>query len=200
MRNLLMFTVLSVFSFSIIFAQTGEDNDSFTTGWAEGDIALSGSLNYSTTSQDDVKDSSFGVMPQIGYFFNENLQGGLSLGYMSNTAEANDIDIFDESTIMAGAFLKYFCMPEKRFSPYASLGINYMSTDDGLNDVKFNGFGIGVGLGANFFLNDDWALTTSVGALSYTSEKADFDGAEARNTFGLDLDFKNIWFGVVRRF
>ena len=195
-----MFTVLSVFSLSIAFAQNGEGNDSFTSGWAEGDIAISGSLNYTSSSQDDVKDSSFGIMPQVGYFFSDNLQAGLSLGYMSDTAEANDTDIFDESTFMAGAFLKYYCMPEKRFSPFASLGINYMSTDDALNDVKFNGFGIGVGIGANFFLNDDWALTTSVGAISYSSEKADFDGAEARNTFGLDLDLKNVWFGVEKRF
>ncbi|WP_369992850.1 OmpW family outer membrane protein [Winogradskyella sp.] len=200
MRKFLFFAVLTVFSFSIVFAQEGEDNDKFTSGWSEGDITLSGSLNYSRTSQDDVKDSNFGIMPQVGYFFNENLQGGLSLGYMSSTAEAGDSDIFDESTLMLGAFLRYYCMPESRFAPFASLGINYMSTDDALADVKFNGFNVGVGIGADFFLNDDWALTTSVGAISYTTEKADFDGAEARNTFALDLDFKNVWFGVIRRF
>lgn len=202
MKKLLLFAAVAVFGLTNVIAQ-GEDtgNDTFTGGYEKGNWTVSGSLNYNTTSQGDAKESGFGIMPEVGYFFNNNWQAGLNLGYMSMTADdfsGNEIE--DENTFMVGAFVRYYCMPEKRFSPFASLGVNYMSTDNGISDVTVNGFGVGVGVGADFFLNDDWALTTSIGAISYSSVKSDVDGAEASNSFGLDLDMKNVWFGVRRRF
>lgn len=211
MKKLLLFTAIAVFGFTNVNAQTdadgnnGNSNDAFTGGYNQGDWTVTGSLNYNSTTQDENKENGFGLMAEAGYFFTENWQAGLNLGYMSFKEEQNGTDTDDNNSLMAGGFLKYYCSPQNRFSPHAGLminynSINYNSTEEGIDDYKESGFGASVGVGADFFLNDDWALTTYVGALSYSSQKGDWDGAEAVNSFGLNLDFKNIWFGVKRRF
>ena len=202
MKRILLFAVLAVFGLSTGFAQGEGDgsNDDFTGGYANGDWTVSGSLNYNSSSQGDAKESGFGIMPEVGYFFNDNWQAGVNLAYMSMTADDfSGSEIEDASTFGFGAFLRYYCQPTKRFSPFAHLGIDYSSTKDDATDFESNTFSIGAGVGADFFLNDDWALTTRVGAISYSSE--DIDGADdKRNNFGLDFDLKNVWFGVRRTF
>ena len=203
MKKNLLFAAIAVLGLTMGFAQDENDsgnNDAFTQGYGEGDWTIMGVANYSTTSQADDKESTFAFMPQVGYNVSDHIQLGLNFGFMSSTQESNNMDVLDESTFMVGAYARYYCMPERRFAPFAQFGVNYMSIDDKLGDLKINGVSAGLGIGADYFLDDDWALTTSVGAISYTTEKADVSGAEAENTFGIDLDFKNVWFGVVRRF
>ena len=203
MKKLLLFSAIAVFGLSNVNAQdpvTDGSNDQ-TGGYEKGDVTISGSLNYSTTSQGDADESSFGIMPSVGYFVSQNIQVGLRLGYMSEKEEFDGDDVADMSSFMVGAFARYYCMPENRFSPFAQFGVDYMSSEVGVTDaVKTDGFDVGLGLGADFHLNDKWVLTTAIGGISYSTSEADVDGADARNTFDIGLDLKNIWFGARYRF
>ncbi|MNY83339.1 hypothetical protein D3C86_2260380 [compost metagenome] len=52
----------------------------------------------------------------------------------------------------------------------------------------------------SYFVSSNFAIEAGLGVLNYTSEKPDVDGAEARNTFNLNLDLSNVNFGVVYKF
>lgn len=204
MKKLLLFAVVAVFGFSNVNAQGGEDtsNDTFTGGFNKGDIYLSGALGFSSTSQDEVKSSSFMIMPSVGFLVTDNISVGLQLGYMSGKAENGVADTRDDSSFSVMAYGSYFFTPQNRFSPFAGIGAGYSSTTYNLDadDYSSNGIRAGVFGGANFWLSDCFAIFTQLGVLSYSTDKADFDGAEARNTFALNLDLKEVSFGAKYRF
>lgn len=206
MKKLFLFAALALFGFLNVNAQ-GEgndsgDNDEFTAGLAKGDWTLSASLNYYSSKQDEDKTSNFGFMPCVGYQVTDHINVGVSFGFMSDKAENDGVDYRDQSDFMVGASAAYFCRPTKRFSPFAGIGFNYLNMNDKLDDDfgKSNGIEVAANFGALFWLNDDWALNTSVAGISYSNTKGDFDGAEATSEFALDLNLKNVWFGVTRRF
>ncbi|OUR91063.1 hypothetical protein A9Q87_11340 [Flavobacteriales bacterium 34_180_T64] len=205
MKKIILFVAIAMFGFTSVNAQDipaviGADD--FTQGWQKGDWLLSGSINYSSSTQDEDKDNSFAIMPRVANFVTPNLAIGAEFGYMSSTMEfgGSSNSTQEQNTFMAGPFAYYYCMPEKRFSPYTGLHVNYESTDFKSSDFKESGFSAELSIGGNYFLNDDWSMNLSVGALRYSSVKADFDDAEARNDFGIGVDLKNVWFGVNRRF
>src|SRR5690606_9273516 len=105
-----------------------------------------------------------------------------------------------QSQFGAGLGATYFFTPSSKFSFTVGAGVAYASSkeeEEGSDDFKVNSFGIAVAPGVNYFISDNFALRASIGALSYTSSKADFDGAEAINTFGLNLDLSDINFGLT---
>ena len=126
---------------------------------------------------------------------------GGKLGYGSSKAEnALGVDTTDETTLTVGAFGRYYATPSSQFSVFGNLGFDYMSTDDKLSDVKVNGYEIALSPGVSYFLNSNFAMEASFGKLGYSSVKADVTGAEATNSFGLNLDLRSITFGLVYKF
>jgi len=52
----------------------------------------------------------------------------------------------------------------------------------------------------NYFLNSNFALEAKVGVLGYSSDKPDFDGAEATDNFNFGLNLNDITLGLVYKF
>ena len=205
MKKLLLFAALAVFGLTDGIAQdedNGNGNDTFTRGLNKGDIYLSGGLGYSSTSTDDVKNSTFIIMPAAGIMVTDNIAVGGTVGYMSFQGEAGDVDTQDETVFQLGAYGKYIFNPENRFNYYAGLGVGYETRSYNLegDDYKENGIGGAAFLGAGFWLSDCVAIFTQVGAVEFSSTKPDFDNAEATTRFGIGFDLKEIIFGAIVRF
>ena len=186
---------VAVFGFTSVNAQ----EETTTGGFANGDIYVSGSVGFNSAKQADAKSNSFNFSPSVGYFINDNI--ALELNLLIGTAEAANDD--KTTNIGAGLGARYFFTPSNQFSFTLGAGVSYTNSKfepNGGAEAKFNTFAIAVTPGVNYFVSDCIALRASVGALSYSSAKADVDGAEALNNFGLNLNLSDINFGITYKF
>ena len=188
-------TAVAVFGFTNINAQ----DDSTTGGFAKGDVYVSGSVGFSNTKIADFKSNEFTFSPEVGFFLTENisLEAGLIIGSSEDFNE-------DKSSSFGGAIgANYFFTPAKQFSFMVGAGVAYTSTKfepNGGGELSIDTFAFAVAPGVNYFVSDCIALRASFGSLSYASAKDDSEGAEATNTFGLNLDLTNINFGITYKF
>jgi opacity protein-like surface antigen len=176
-------------------------------GFANGDVFISGSVGFSSSSTGDFKSNSFNITPMVGFFVSDNIAIGGMIGYASSTQDEFDgLDIFEvkENTFSVGAFGRYYTTPSSDFSFFGELGIAYATSKQEVEGVdgesKTNGFGFALSPGVSYFISNNFALEASIGALSYTSAKPDADGAESTDTFGLELNLTDIQLGLVYKF
>ena len=199
MKKLLLMAAVAVFGLSNVNAQ----DETTTRGFAKDDIYVSGTVGFSSQSQDEAKSNNVTFSPTVGYFISENIALELNLLVGSSKQEFGEFED-KQSQFGAGLGATYFFTPSSEFSFTIGAGVAYVSSKEeeaGFDDdFKVNSFGIAVSPGVNYFVSDCIALRASIGALSYTSSKADVDGAEALNTFGLNLDLSDINFGITYKF
>ncbi len=174
-------------------------------GFTKGSLFLSGNVGFSSekNNNNDSKFNSFSFSPRIGYFVTDKVAVGLRAGIESGTDEFEVLgETFEQktSTTTIGLFGRYYFTPASKFSMFLNLGADYVSSKEeetGEEDFKVNGFDIGLAPGLHYFISNRLALETSIGLLGYSTRKADVDGAEAVNSFGLNLGLNSLTFGLV---
>ncbi len=192
----LLFIAIAVLGLTAVNAQ----EETKTGGFEKGDVFISGTVGFTTTSAGDISSDTFVIAPSAGYFVNENFAVGLSATYSEASVAfdlAEDNAEVDAKTFGGGVFGRYYFTPANQFSFFGNLGVAYASTDFVGTDL--NTFSVGLAPGINYFLSDCIAIEASVGVLGYSSAKFDVDGAEAVNTFSLSLT-SNVAFGVTYKF
>jgi outer membrane protein len=198
MKKLLL-SALAVCAFTFSNAQETETTES-NGGFAQGDMMISGSVGFTSTSMGDASANTFTIAPRAAYFVSDNIAVGLKLGYTS-TKEDDGANDATENMMAIGAMARYYMTPASKFSVFAELGVNYMTMDqEDTLGYKSNGFGAVVGPGVSYFLSDAFVIEAGWGALGYSSMKADVDGADAANTFGLNIDMEDLTFGLAYKF
>ena len=191
---------------SLINSETEEtttlsgDNDDFSYGYRKNDWYVGGSIGFNSTKQGDSKQTGWNIMPSVGTSITDDIVLYGSLGLMNNKVEIDNDEIDNVNTFMAGVGAKWFCTPEKRFSPYVGAGVNYLSINYDVSDFKETGFEFGLGAGITYWASDKFVLGANVGLFSYSSVKADFDDADAVNSFNFGLNTKQIDLGFAYRF
>ncbi|MDJ0645986.1 MAG: porin family protein [Flavobacteriaceae bacterium] len=208
MKKLLLTVVFTVLSIVIGFAQATENEEDKFTGFEKGDFLITGGISYSSFKvNDNRKDNIFTFVPKAGYFISENMAIGAAFGISSTRSDG--VFSFDDelrvNTFSAGAFGRYYFTPARKFSVFTELGASYITSENEYNgsifsEVRSNGFAASFAPGINYFISKSFALEASFGLLSYTSLKDDLPGAEAVETFDLNLDLTNINFGLVFKF
>lgn len=186
-------------------AQAQETTTSGEGGFAQGDMFISGSVGFSSTKQDEAKSNTFNVAPRFAYFATSNIAIGAKLGFSTSKTENGSVTTSDSNAFTAGLFGRYYVTPASKFSFFGELGVDYTSETDkaiapATEDVKTNTFGIALRPGISYFVSSNFALEATIGSLGYSSSKEDTDGAEARNTFGLNFDMENVMFGLIYKF
>ena len=201
MRNFFLVTALAVFGLANVTAQI----EAPTYGFDQGDIFLEGNIQYNATNNrnTEVETSNFNISPKAGYFLNSDFAFGVEASYGQNKETEEDIETTN-SNLSAGIFGRYYFLDlGKRFKTFTELGVNYLHTKteiDGVeDDLKANGFGAGLGLGINYFVNDNIAITFGLSDLiSYQSVKADIDGAKAVSQTNADINIIDNFFDTAQ--
>ncbi|RZJ31852.1 MAG: porin family protein [Flavobacterium sp.] len=202
----IILSALAICAFGFANAQDKKEMSEGGMGFNNGDIFITGSVGFNSSKTGDAKSNGFDVSPSIGFFVSDNIAVGGRVGYNSTTTNsgAPGADDAKSSTFSIGGFGRYYATPASQFSMFVELGLNYHSTTenagDGFDDVKSTGFGIALAPGISYFVSDNWALEASIAALSYNTDKPDFDGAESTNNFGLNVDLSNVSVGVIYKF
>ncbi|MGJ8593288.1 MAG: outer membrane beta-barrel protein [Aquaticitalea sp.] len=132
---------------------------------------MEGNLRYSSNKDNNeavTTNSSFVFTPKAGYFVTEDLAVGVQLGLSSykEKVELEDED-FEEKVNRygAGVFARYYFLDlGQRFKTYGEVGVNingskYDDGTDGTDDIDENGFGAGLGLGINYFVTENIAIS-----------------------------------------
>jgi opacity protein-like surface antigen len=195
----IIFAAAALFAFGFANAQDTKEESAGGMGFANGDVFVSGSIGFSSTSSGDFDSNTFTIAPRVGFFVSDNIAVGARLGYTSNT----DFAETKTNTFEIGGFGRWYATPASQFSLMVELGVDYRSSSvepDGGEESKVNGFGIGVRPGISYFLSDNWAMEAMIGELGYETSKPDADGAESTDTFGLNLNLESISFGVIYKF
>ncbi len=121
-----------------------------------------------------------------------------TLAYGSQKTQQDD----KTTNIGGGIDANYFFTPFNQFSFILSGGVsynkfNFKPDNVGQEDSSSDSFGAQVRPGINYFVSKNFALRATVGALSYRTNKSDFEGAEAQNNFGLNFNLSNINIGLT---
>ncbi|CAM1374649.1 porin family protein [Tenacibaculum xiamenense] len=193
MKKILSIAAIAVLG---IFGAQAQDG-----GFEKGDFYATGSLGFTTTSQGQASSDTYTFSPGAGYFVSENIALEAQVTFGSATTEVAGTST-DISTAGVGVGAVYFFTPSNKFSFTTGLGVAYLRSKygEGDNAPKNNTFGVNLTPGVHYFVSDHVALRASIAALSYTSSKFDFDGAEAVNTFGFNLNLTDVNFGIVYKF
>ena len=196
MKKVLL-SAVALLAFGFANAQEEEKGNG---GFAKGDAFLSGGFGFGSTSEGDAKSSDFTFSPAVGFFVTENI----ALGARLNVESGKNEDAFGNETKSSAfggeVFGRYYMAPASQFSVFGELAAGFGSdkTEDALgNETKYNGFGINAGVGVSYFLNSNFAIEAGWAGLGYNLRKADVSGADAANTFGLNVDLSSINFGLI---
>ncbi|HET8808649.1 MAG TPA: porin family protein [Flavobacteriaceae bacterium] len=194
MKKGLLIAAIAVFGFTSANAQETSNG-----GFAQGDLFISGAVGFGSQKTGDAKTNSFEIAPRLGYFVSENIAVGIALGYQNSKSEdALGNETEDISTLALGAFGRYYFMPANQFSLFGQLGVEYLSTEYNIADVKVSGFGASLAPGISYFVSNNFALEATFGILGYSTVEP--DGGESTDTFQFGVDMNDINFGIVYKF
>lgn len=152
----------------------------------KSDKILEGTVSYSKASGSD---ATYGLNPSFGYFLTDKTAVGVYLGFGKDGGD---------ETSAIGAFGRYYML---------SVGQNlkaYTQMTVGNSSVKAEGekvstFGIGAGIGVNYFVSPKIALALDVANLmSYTSQGSNTEFSIGWEGVTNPLNASN--FGVLFRF
>lgn len=199
MKKIIVFTALIVGMYS--FGQ-GDNDEKFII--KKGTINLGGNLNIGTSSQDFsneinqnvTKNTFFRIQPRVGYFVGNNIEIGIAFDYtQSNTNNLNQTQpVSEQDNIRATfGFLPYirgYKSINKNLLLFVQgeVGYNTSKSELEFNSINastftLNTFEIGIRPGITYFISKRMALEASLGGLSYTNSKQDFESRNEDNTF-----------------
>src|SRR5690606_38251123 len=152
----------------------------------------------------EVKTTEFNFTPKVGYFFTDKIAGSINIHAGVNVEEAYGDDKKEKANSLGvGLFGRYYFLEfGSRFKTYAEVNADYQnatseytSAGTTTENPAVNTFGIAGGIGANYFLTDKIAVNFALSnIIGFNTSKVDADGAEAINSFGLNVNQYNNFF------
>lgn len=123
--------------------------------------------------------TSWGLAPEFGYYIKDNLSFGLGIGYTKLRREGyQDIKMFG-----VYPYVRWAPYVKERFRFYLEGGVEYLSVEDGVNELS-----VGGGPGISYMLSDHFGISVSYGFVGYQKIK-DKDGSFMIGVAANDLKF-----------
>ena len=170
-----LFAAFLLVSSNAIFAQINQ-----------GQFMVGGNINFDYSKHgddDDNKITTFGVNPNVGYFFIDKLAAGLRLGYGRQKIKSEDDATSDFNL---APFLRYYFLDAAQKVNVFVDGSYGFGSSGGDDKTSYNFFQAMAG--PAFFLTPNTALEF---ALYYRSSGGDLYGDDDRlNNFGINIGFQ----------
>jgi hypothetical protein len=161
-------------SSSTIFAQINQ-----------GQWLVGGNVNFRSSKQGEGKMTSFTVAPDAGYFFINNLAGGLRTSLATSKVKGADES---ESEITVAPFLRYYFLPTaKKVNVFADASYGFGSHKDG-DSYSINEYTIQAGPAV--FLSPNTALEFALYYKSQGGKWYESGDGDRFNHFGLNVGFQ----------
>lgn len=196
MKKVLL-TAVAVFAFGFANAQ-----EEASSGFSKGSMFVTGSVGFDSSKTGDAKSSDVEFSPSFGFFVTENIALGARLGISSGSFD-NGLTEDKTSALGVAVFGRYYYNPASQFSVFGELaaGFGTETNEPAVGpEFEYKTFGVNAGVGVSYFLNSSFALEAKWAGLGYNSRKLDVSGAEATNSFGLNVDMSSIDLGLIYKF
>lgn len=184
----------------------------------KGKIILGGSIGYSSSKYNsnniDGKQTSFDLVPSVGYFVKDNLALGLGIGYSEVTFTSNDRSEFllyqknKTDYFIVSPFIRHYVNISDQFKFFGQLSVP-MQWGNEKNDVsngnptanytpnsgyKTSSVGVSISPGMAYFPTKRIGIQLSVDGLSYFRNKSENKNQSSQpvnknNTFNIGTNF-----------
>ena len=155
----------------------------------KGQWLVGGNAGFTSSKDGDYKTSTVQFSPNVGYFFINNLAGGLRLNVSSEKNKFNDYETTETGTSIA-PFVRYYFLPAaQKVNVFADASYSFGSMkykEEGEEDQKANVNGFTISAGPAIFLTPNTALELTLG---YNSSKIE-DAEESTGTFLFGVGFQ----------
>lgn len=204
----IILSMVALLALSTANAQDKKESKGF--GFSEGNVIVEGNLSFGSSKNDngttEVKNNDFGFSPKVGYFLSDKLALGVELGIGSGKEETTVGSVSTEdktNSFNAGVFARYYFLDlGQRFKTYTEAGLGFQSgksETDGTENYKDSGFGLGIDLGMNYFVTENFAINFGLNnVLGYSSTKREFPGGgeTKNNSFNGNFNVFNNFFNT----
>jgi opacity protein-like surface antigen len=159
-------------------------------------VYVGGSVGFgSVKSGSHSSESTYKIVPEIGYNLNDQWAIGVGLGYQKGNCDFGNLDFaFNTQEIFTvSPYARYTFINSNLVNVFVDGGLGFASVKDG---GSF--FQAGVRPGIALKASDKISLVAHVGFVGF--ETFSPKNGDSSNAFGLNLDGNNILFGVYYNF
>jgi len=179
----------------------------FMTVAANAQVYVGGTVGFSTSGGENSDDeTSFSILPEIGYNINDKFAVGAIIGYEKGSASLLNIDSNSSVEVFEfSPYARYTFMRSKYVNLFVDMGVDIVSGSIEYPDLYYQNeyditaYSIGVKPGIAVNLNEHFSLVGKIGYLGYTELNPEGDNNNY-HSFGLNLNGNNITFGVYYTF
>jgi len=158
-------------------------------------VYVGGSLSVNAWSSQknagDRSETTFNIMPEIGYNINDAWAIGTVIGYENNKWNGVDNLGLSESAFKIAPYARYTFAKSGKVNFFVDGGFGYTTA----KDADWNSFEVGLKPGLSVALSDKVSFVSHIGFLGYYVLNPDGDKNNV-SKFGLDLDSSNLSFGL----
>jgi hypothetical protein len=154
----------------------------------QGDWMLGGDAGFSSQKHGDYKTTSFGISPNVGYFFINNLAGGLRLETSSEKTKVGSSESKNTGLSLA-PFVRYYFLPaSQKVNLFADASFAFGKNKDevGSSEYETKFTQLGIKAGPAIFLTPATALEIT---LNYNTTKFK-DVEDRQNLLGVNVGFQ----------
>ena len=163
----------------------------FVTLTASAQVYVGGEVGFWRNWADGANETTFKVLPEVGYNLSEDWAIGTQIGYQYNQVNAFVVTPYARWTFAKFDAVSLFLDGGFEFGTYKASG-------DGVKDDSHNAWGIGIKPGVKVDLTDKLSFIAHAGFFGYR----DADDLEifGKNGFGVDVDGNALQFGLYYNF
>lgn len=156
----------------------------------DAQVFIGGGVGFANTSDGDDDVTSFKLMPEVGYTFNKDWAAGVAFGWEGfNKGGVKNFSV--------NPYVRMNLIKGSMVSVFIDGTVGYAHTYNAGYDVDEFSVGLKPGVAVN--LNSKLSFVTHIGFVGYENEK-DNNNDTKFNIWGVDLDGRNIIFGLYYNF
>jgi hypothetical protein len=160
---------------------------------ASAQVYLGGNFGIASTKiADGDNNTTYKLLPEIGYKLDDNLAIGTVVGWSKGTPV--NIEGKQRGTFEVNPYVRYTFFHSNVINVFVDGGVGYKHYNGQGNQWSL-GLKPGVALNVNKF-----SFVAHVGFAGWKQYKPSKDGAKSSNAWGVDLDGNNVTFGVYYNF
>lgn len=160
-------------------------------------VYVGGSVGFgSVKAGSGDSESTYKILPEIGYNLNDEWAIGVALGYQKGLCDFGNFDFVASKAevFTINPYARYTFLNSNMVNVFIDGGLGFSSIKDGGSYFQA-GLRPGIALKAN----DKISLVAHVGFVGFETYSPKGDG-DSSNAFGLNVDNSNILFGVYYNF
>ena len=160
-------------------------------------VYVGGSLGIDAWSSQknagDRSETTFTILPEVGYNLNDEWAVGTVIGYVSD--KWNHINGISESAFTFNPYARYTYLKAGKVSLFVDGGVDFTTA----SKADWNELAIGLKPGLAVSLSDNISFVSHLGFIGYDVLNPDGDDNNT-SKFGLDLSGNNLTFGLYFNF